>query len=457
MFNLTVHNFRSFQKQQFQFSKVNILIGENNGGKSSLLKLLLALKQTIDSPTEVNLKLSGDFIDLGNFEEVIYYHKKNKKITVGFDTTDHYISYFINFINDFGLEFPKKEIKRIVDECHDSTTAITFDFSSKLDNHSSIVTKLSNDAVGKLEILQHKDNESSARNRTCDLRYEFKRRSGVVNGCQCSKEGFFTLIDESLWHYCHKQCKDDAGYIYYRLVFLLVMQNYVKDQIERIRYVNPIGTSPKRFYLKEDKKATYKLIDIEKFINVLSDQRLSRRSYEDRIALLNKTIKSFGIAEEIKLIKDKQLPVLALNVKTKDFWSNITDVGYGVSLQIPILFQALLSEHYTRDGQTLLIEQPEVHLHPSLQAKFIETLLSIGPKNTYFIETHSEHIVRKLQVLIKSKYLNLKPEDISIHYFKREPQKFSISKHVIDSDGKLSPQFPAGFYDASYSLVKQLL
>jgi predicted ATPase len=116
-----------------------------------------------------------------------------------------------------------------------------------------------------------------------------------------------------------------------------------------------------------------------------------------------------------------------------------------------------MSEKYTRKGQTILIEQPEVHLHPTLQAKFIETLLGIGNKNVYFIETHSEHIVRKLQVLVKEKKFKLKPEDITIHYFKREPTKFEVTEHKILENGKLSPSFPQGFFDASYSLVKQLL
>lgn len=128
-----------------------------------------------------------------------------------------------------------------------------------------------------------------------------------------------------------------------------------------------------------------------------------------------------------------------------------------MSLQIPIIFQAVLSEFYTRNGETLLIEQPEVHLHPNLQSKFIETLLSIGNKNRYFIETHSEHIIRKLQVLVKQKKFSLKPDDITIHYFKREPKQFKISSHRIEKDGRLNPQFPTGFFDTSYNLIKELL
>jgi predicted ATPase len=461
MFNLTVHNYRSFQNQNFNFSRINILIGENSGGKSSILKLLLALKQTLDSPTEVNLKLTGDFTDLGNFEEVVYYKNKNKKIAIGFETSEKYFDYFLIFLNPLLKDFPKSKInivKKFLNEYKTSNTKISFVFSSKLNDHSTIKTVFKNDFIGTLEIVQKKGrDENNTRQLLCDLKFSFLEQSGLIENCTSFKEGFFTLVDAEFQDKCKKQFGNKAEYVFYSIAFLLVFQNYLQEQIDKIRFVNPIGTSPKRFYFQEDRKASYKLIDIEKFINVLSDRTLTEKQYNERIELLNKTIKAFGIAEEVSIIRDKQLPVIALNVKTKDFWSNITDVGYGVSLQIPILFQALLSENYTKNGQTILIEQPEVHLHPTLQAKFIETLLSIGSKNTYFIETHSEHIIRKLQVLVKNKEFNIKPEDISIHYFKREPLKFKISEHKILDDGRLMPSFPAGFYDTSYSLVKELL
>lgn len=462
MFNLSIHNYRSFQNQKLNFSRVNILIGENSGGKSSLLKLLLALKQTLDSPSEFNLKLTGDYTDLGNFDEVVYYKKKNKKISIGFESSDVYYDFCLNFLTtNIGLPTSKvkqNEIRNILSSYKETTTKVVFDFSSKLSDHSTIKTFFQNDAVGELKIVQKKSNEENIlRLMSCDLHFSFKNMSGIIENCMCAKEGFFTLLETDLSIKCQKQFGKNANYVFYSIAFLIIYQNYLQEQILRIRFVNPIGTSPKRFYFKEDKKASYKLIDIEKFINIFSDKSLTPRQQNERILLLNKTIKNFGIAEEVEIIKDKQLPILALNVKTKDFWSNITDVGYGVSLQIPILFQALLSEHYTKNGNTILIEQPEVHLHPTLQAKFIETLLEIGAKNTYFIETHSEHIIRKLQVLVKNKDCNLKPEDITIHYFKREPLKFNITEHKISSDGKLNPSFPSGFFDTSYSLVKELL
>jgi len=458
MFNLSINNYRSFLKQDLKFSRINILIGENSGGKSSLLKLLLALKQTIESPLEGNLKLTGYYTDLGNYEEVVYYRKKNRKISIGFEDTGKYFDYFLEFLDEMEVDASSSKLKsitKIVDAFKDTTTSIEFEFSSKLSDHSTINTVIKNSKIGDLEIVQKKGKEEHHnRQIIVDLVFDFGEEKGKIETCYAIKEGFFTLLTPELEISCRKKYGDK---VYYKIVYLLVMQNYIQDEIAKIRFVNPITNSPKRLYFQEDKKSAYKTIDIEKFINIISDKSLSPKGYQNRIDHLNKALKEFGIADEIEIKREKQLPVMALNVKTKDFWSNITDVGYGVSLQIPILFQAILSEHYTKKGQTLLIEQPEVHLHPSLQAKFIETLLSIGNKNVYFIETHSEHIIRKLQVLVKNKKFGLKPEDISIHYFKREPLKFDISSHSITDDGKLSPSFPSGFYDTSYSLVKELM
>ncbi len=62
------------------------------------------------SPTEVNLKLKGDFTDLGNFEEVVYYKKKNRKISIGFETNEKYFDYFLGFLNMLEKESPKSKI-----------------------------------------------------------------------------------------------------------------------------------------------------------------------------------------------------------------------------------------------------------------------------------------------------------------------------------------------------------
>lgn len=460
---ININNFRNFDNQQLNFSRVNILIGENSGGKSSLLKFLLALKQTIDSPLESNLKLRGDYTDLGNYQEVVKDKIKTKKISFGFSEATKYFEYFLNFINKFEKEELKIENETILDLLNKvsenkTETSIKFTLSSLLNNHKSISTVITNNAFGKIIIHSKKiDLYDTQRELASTIIVKFNNLELELQNCLTYKEGFFTLFDSELRKKVFSLEIENKNEIFYKIIFLLMFQNYCMEYIETIRFVNPIGNSPKRLYFQEDKKSNYRLIDIEKFINILGDPSLSQREFNKKIAYLNDVIQKSGIAEEVQIVKNKDLPVLALNVKTKGFWANITDVGYGVSLQLPILFQAILSEKFTSATETLLIEQPEVHLHPSLQSKFIDTLLSIGNKNRYFIETHSEHIIRKLQILIKNKEYNLKPQDITIHYFKRTENKFEISNHNIDINGKLNPSFPTGFYDNSYNLVKELL
>ncbi|SHF09779.1 Protein of unknown function [Chryseobacterium sp. OV279] len=460
---LNIHNFRNFDNQELKFSRVNILIGENSGGKSSLLKFLLSLKQTIDSPLESNLKLRGDYTDLGNYQEVIKDKVKSRKLNFSFSDSHRYLEFFLKFVNKFEKDDDSLENKIIINLLNEISklnieTSIKFTLGSNLNNHKNITTIIGNDSFGKIEIQSKKiDLYESQRELSSTIVGNFKDVQFELDDCPAQKEGFFTLFEGDIRKKILSLDIENPLDIYYRVIFLLIFQNYCIEYIDGFRFVNPIGNSPKRLYFQEDKKSNYKLIDIEKFINILGDPSLTEKEFNNKIDLLNSVINKSGIAEQVEIIKNKDLPVLALNVKTKGFWSNITDVGYGVSLQLPILFQAILSEKFTHKKETLLIEQPEVHLHPSLQAKFIDTLLSIGNKNQYFIETHSEHIIRKLQVLIKNKEYNLKPEDITIHYFKRSEKKFEVTSHFIDSKGKLSPSFPSGFYDNTYNLVKELL
>lgn len=460
MFSLEINNYRSFINEKFNFSRVNILIGENSSGKSSLLKFLLALKQTLDNPNESNLKLTGDLTDLGNFEEAIYYRQKNRRISFKYEVKEEYYDFYIKFLERLLSDTIKsKKGLAEISKCKNYPTQIKYAISSKLQDHSSIVTHISNTKLGSIQIIQRKNSEQTIlRQRFCDIKFDFGVHKGTLEECDCSKRGFQTLVSANLLKLAQVKFGDELGtIIFIKITFLLIVQNFFYESIDKIRFVNPIGSAPKRLYFREDRKSNFRSIDIEKLINILGDPLLSPKVFNERLSRLNKAINEFGIAEEVNVIKDKQLPVIGLNVKTKNYWSNITDVGYGVSLQLPIIFQAIMSEFYTRTGETLLIEQPEVHLHPSLQAKFIETLLGLGKKNSYFIETHSEHIIRKLQLIIKNNEHGIKPEDVSIHYFKRIEGKFVVTSHSINEFGRLDPLFPDGFYDVSYSLVKQLL
>jgi len=482
MFKIEIDNYRSFKKQEFDFSKINILIGENSSGKSSLIKLLLALKQTLEAPTnrETNLAFTGEIVDLGNFSDNIYYHKKNLTMTFNFIFDKKYNKFFEQYfvVDIANKEKVKNEVEKIREYINgpiSTPTNLSIGINKDLDKHESIKFSISNKNIGSIRInFTGEKNESEIfYGKICELIYfDNNINEEFVLKVNYNKDGFLTIITaDSLQEQLEKALgitdfrkKDNEipielqakfNIIFHKIAFLLITQNYLKYFLEKIEFINPLTTHPSRIYLNKDSRQNKEIQSIEDVVNFFSsNNRLSKIALEDFV----KIMQEMEIIDDIEILQDDRLPVREIRVKIKDLLSNIVDVGYGVSLQLPILLKALLAERIReRHHSIILIEQPEVHLHPKLHAKLIEALIKLSINTTYIIETHSEHIVRKIQVLVKDKEFKLVPDDISINYFIRENLKSNISAHKVEKDGFLLPKFPSGFFDNSYLLSKELL
>lgn len=483
MFKLRLKNYRGFLDEEFDFSRINILIGENSAGKSSIFKFLLALKQSFRSPNnkESNLTFSGVDTNLGNYQEVVFNHENKRKIYFSFEFQDDYTEFFLDQIVPINEKSVKSTIKKAKEQRNKvidcisqrtpTSTTISFEITKDLGKHTDISTKIFNEAVGEIEIIYpqseiqvEQDIYLVGESRECEIHYHSKEfnKTFVFQNIEFEKEAFLSIvIGDSLLERIKKQNSENAEKIYYQVGFLLMTQNYVIRQVAGIQYINPlVSKHAARVYLEEDRKSTRRIRDVKDLLDFLDTNNTKPAFQENLTNILSK----FGIADEIEIKKEghtRELRVILNKIN-----NNILDVGFGVSLQLPIFAQAMISENTAlvrqgkeiKKGEILLIEQPEVHLHPCLQAKFIDVLLGIGSNNVYFIETHSEHIIRMLQILVKEQKHNLKSKDISIHYLKKDKKKLVKSQHKIDSKtGKLKPNFPRGFYDVSYDLAFQLM
>jgi len=128
----------------------------------------------------------------------------------------------------------------------------------------------------------------------------------------------------------------------------------------------------------------------------------------------------------------------------KDY--DISDVGVGISQVLPILVMGLLCE----EGSTMLIEQPELHLHPKVQSRLADFFLSMVLSGKQCIaETHSEHIIDRLRLRIvqSATPANLR-ENIAI-YFVDNPEGLSEYKQIEINDYGVIPEWPDGFFDQS--------
>ena len=147
--------------------------------------------------------------------------------------------------------------------------------------------------------------------------------------------------------------------------------------------------------------------------------------------------KRSGLFQDIE-IKNLRSPgdPFQLIVKVRRSNSNIIDVGYGVSQILPILVQILappLSRRHRRtDRVYLLLQQPEVHLHPKAQAELSSLLATLAGqrKRSFLIETHSDYMIDRARIEIRKG--TIRPEDVSLIYL--EPKGQTVKVHNISFD-----------------------
>lgn len=118
--------------------------------------------------------------------------------------------------------------------------------------------------------------------------------------------------------------------------------------------------------------------------------------------------------------------------------SYVDHVGTGIRYTLPLLL-TLLSNH----GSTICIENPELHLHPSAQVKLVKMIIELAEKNNnqIIMETHSDHVLNTLRVLVKQSELNM--DDVEILFLQA---KANINSIHIDEDGTLDKNL-LGFFD----------
>ena len=129
-----------------------------------------------------------------------------------------------------------------------------------------------------------------------------------------------------------------------------------------------------------------------------------------------------------------QIQVRKQGKRRKGPWRNLIDVGYGVSQALPLLTELLLPNMRSM----FLLQQPEVHLHPSAQAALGSLFCDVAASGKQLIvETHSDFIIDRVRSDVRDKATALKPEEVSILYFERDELAVNIHSIRLDETGDL--------------------
>jgi hypothetical protein len=134
---------------------------------------------------------------------------------------------------------------------------------------------------------------------------------------------------------------------------------------------------------------------------------------------------------------------LKVKIKKSSNWASLADVGFGVSQLLPIIVADLQLD----DNSTLIMAQPETHLHPSIQAELGTYLVKQVNQleKQYIIETHSEYLINRLRLsIVKGE---IEPEDVVVYYFENTAKEGSIAHRIEFTKHGQILNAPQGFFD----------
>lgn len=144
---------------------------------------------------------------------------------------------------------------------------------------------------------------------------------------------------------------------------------------------------------------------------------------------------------------------LRLRSNAKSDFQRPQNVGFGLTQLFPVLVELLSAS----PGDIVIVENPEVHLHPKAQQDIGELLALVASCDVQVIvETHSDHVLNGIRLAVKGR-TSVAPDDVAIHFFSRDSD--GASRRLtpkIDADGRLDA-WPEGFFDQFDQALAALL
>ena len=222
-----------------------------------------------------------------------------------------------------------------------------------------------------------------------------------------------------------------------RILILLrhVMRSLKKEFSEdHIYYVSPLRAHPKRYYMLDQSKTTISLdtLDGDAIAEVLKDNTDIKKS-------VNEWFAKFGLKIDVRELREV---IHHLKVSQNGLLLDITDVGFGISQVLPIIIQGFLSQ----DNSITIIEQPEIHLHPRMQAELGDLFIKIVEENNkqLVIETHSEYLLKRIRRRISEGVIS--PTDVSICLFHPKTKEKDSWVELLKIGEKGNFEWPEDFY-----------
>ncbi|GHU08889.1 hypothetical protein FACS1894158_18350 [Betaproteobacteria bacterium] len=424
--HLKLENFKIWQSTgPINLAPITLLLGANSSGKSSLIQSLLLIRQTVrgDDPSlDLNLGNpdAGDSVTLGQFKDLLCRHGIANEVMPA---------------NQVGIEFRWSE-------------------SGDTQDSALFSARYRRGTAGSAEL-------------------DFLRmgKDGQGFSVQQQKAGIYrlTLATQARPLGQSTDFRPERSF-----AFSLAMLNKLGEQAETIRsigpalltelgriiYLGPVRRLPQRDYIWAGRMPAHIGDDGAKAVDALiasgvayQTDKKHQRPLSKAAQLFEQTIywlKAMDLADGLVVQALGKSARYELIIQNHGETSNLKDVGIGVSQVIPVIVAAL----FAKPGHIVIIEEPESHLHPLAQSKLAELFAQVSQERgvQFIVETHSEHLFRRLQTLIAKQ--EVKPKDAALYFVEREGKTACLRTLELDNFGRVK-NWPERFFGDTLSETRE--
>jgi predicted ATPase len=450
---LRIQNFKGWRDTGYlSLAPITVLFGGNSSGKSSIGQFLMMLKQTTESNDRTaGLQLGGSqrsIVDMGTWEEMIYGHKSSADLS-------------------FEIQWSLPQSLNINDPIKER------------------------DVMGNILSLESQIGQTEAKGhgagfvRCKEFRYELSDGDQKVLSARFSpsktESGKFEVKATGLelvrnkmrgWHFPRPQrfygFPQEVNAYHQNAQGLEDLSLAVETLFQRIAYLGPLRDHPRRQYIWSGETPPDVGIEGENWMSAYLSSagrmispgmgRQKARNARPFWEVVGRWMKDIGLVHDFEakpVGKGAREYHVRVKVSPRSEWVSVTDVGFGVSQFMPVLVECF----YAPPHSVIVIEQPELHLHPAIQQNladlFIEVIQSREDGENrgiqLIIESHSEHFLGRLQRRIAEEKLS--QNDVAAYFFSQNQVGTHEAKPLeVDEFGNIR-NWPPNFFGDSFGDV----
>lgn len=415
---------------------ITLFFGANSSGKSSIGQFLMMLKQTVESPDRKAVFYPGgknSAVQLGSYQEMVFHRNPDNKIS-------------------FKYQWDFQDILKFKDPVSSqSFSGDTLAFEAEVglgakDQHSLVVYHL------KYQLIER--NQST-------VSIGVERKSGTKTEYKVEAEKYLLKRKQGRPWYPGAPVRfygfpDEVVASHQNADFVQALNLRHEKLFRLLSYLGPLRTKTERLYSWtgiEPESVGYAGENTVAAILAAHSRKINlgpkrpTKPFQEIIAL---ELKKMGLIDEFKvnpISEQRQEYEVKVRAKGSKDWVDLPDVGFGISQVLPVLVQCF----YAPSGSIILMEQPEIHLHPSAQSALADVMIDVinsrengADRNIQLIiETHSEHFLRRLQRRIAEDVVP--QEKVSAYFANITKTPATLEPLQIDRFGNIQ-NWPENFF-----------